>query len=166
MSKSTGWGSQKVRSAKFNFPVWFHLSCSRRSDGKTEPESMNILRWWDVTDDSYHANAVANSVAWEDEFVSLVWPCSDKMMTPFCYCWVEPIVRVPWALLAVSRGTYIIVRRLSLQVLHLYCDLQFFAEWRSRQLKQSGCSMTNFLLCCLSRHLKVGHATMKWGSPQ
>ena len=147
--KSSGWDFKKVESAKINYSVWFHLSCSHFSEGKmdetwrimwaeirtlmflwigrksictfprvwvecmpptprigkdeccrgslskstvfleindtSEPEAMSILSWWDVTDESYHANAVANSVDCENGFVCWVWPCWDKMIAPLSY---------------------------------------------------------------------------------
>ena len=41
-SKPTDWGFQKVESAKFNFSVWLHMSCSHCSDGKID-ETWRII---------------------------------------------------------------------------------------------------------------------------
>ena len=65
----------------------------------SEPESMSILILWDLTDESYHANTVANKVEWVDEFVSWVYPW-DKMIAPMSYCWAECCPEVPWGLMS------------------------------------------------------------------
>ena len=99
----------------------------------SEPESMSILSLWDVTVESYHANAVASNVACVDEFFSWVWSW-EKMIAPLSYCWVEPCAELPCCLLFGPRDTYIMVWWLPLHVLHRYWDLQFFAECKPRQL--------------------------------